>query len=171
MMARPGQKPTAIKHAALLVLIVLVVFLLDRWTKWLAVNKLFTGETIIALPGLLHFRLMRNTGMALGILADGGILNTILPVTVIIAGWLVLRVFQRTAYIQFAAALITGGFLGNLLDRIHLGYVTDMVFFPWMPWYICNLADIAITIGVVMLAISLLFRPKDWIRKNGGGAA
>lgn len=169
-MGKPIDKKY-IKHAALLFLIVPIVFLLDRWTKWLSITNLFAGETIIALPGLLHFRLMRNTGMALGILAGSRIVNTILPITVIAVGWFVLRMFQRTVYIQIAAALITGGFLGNLLDRIQLGYVTDMVFFPWMPWYVCNVADIAITIGVAMLAISLLFRPKDWVRKSAGGTA
>ena len=51
-----------------------------------------------------------------------------------------------------------------------LGYVLDMVYFPWMPWYVCNVADIAICAGIAMLMFSLLFRPADWTLKTEGRA-
>lgn len=55
-----------------------------------------------------------------------------------------------------------GGFLGNFLERLWHGWVLDMIYFPFLPWFVCNVADIAICAGVALLAGSLLFRPQDW---------
>ena len=66
------------------------------------------------------------------------------------------------APVLLAAGLIVGGFLGNFGERLLFGSVVDMLYFPWLPWFICNGADIAICFGVAMLVISTLFRPQDW---------
>jgi len=148
----------------------LSVFLLDRVTKLLALRHLIFGQSVTVLDGVLEWRLTHNQGMALGLLSGNAVAIIVLPVLVVAAGWLVMRQYRATRYTRLAAALIVGGFLGNLADRIIMGYVLDMIYFPWMPWYICNPADIAICAGVAMLVISLLFRPQDWRRKREGRA-
>ena len=142
-----------------------IVLAADRYTKHLAQASLTLGERIEVWPGLLSLQLSRNTGVALGILSNKPLLMVVLPLLAMVLGYLVLRRYRATRYTRVAVALVTGGFLGNFIDRIAVGYVPDMVFFPWMPWYICNVADVAITVGIALLAISLMFRPKDWILK------
>lgn len=122
----------------------------------------------VQLGSLVHFRLMHNTGMALGILSGVRWAGLILPIIVVACGWLILRRYRRTGFTLTASALIVGGFASNYIQRLFQGYVTDMIYFPWMPWYVCNVADIAICGGVAMLALSLLVRPQDWqeLRKD-----
>lgn len=148
--------------------ILVAVFALDRAAKALALRMLALGENVVVWPGVLELRLTHNPGIALGFLAGVPWALLLLPLLAVAAGWLLLRRYQPTRYIRVATALVAGGFLGNLTDRLLLGYVPDMVFFPWMPFYICNAADIAITAGIVMLAASLLLREGDWNLKTEG---
>lgn len=143
-------------------------FALDRLGKWLALQLLAPGARVEVWAGVLEWRLTRNSGMALGLFAGFPWLTAVLPVLMVLVGWLVLRRYPPTPYRRVAAALVLGGFLGNYLDRLTVGFVTDMVYFPWMPWYICNGADIAITLGVGMLILNLLLRPDDWLLKAEG---
>ncbi|NLI22178.1 MAG: signal peptidase II [Clostridiales bacterium] len=142
------------------------VFILDRLAKLLTLGNLAMGERLTLWRGVLEIRLTRNHGMALGLLSGYGIVNVALPVLVIALGWLAMRRYRLTALTRLATALVVGGFVGNLADRLTMGFVVDMVYFPWMPWYICNPADIAICAGVALLAVSLIFRPTDWRLKT-----
>ena len=151
-------------------LTVTFTFALDRLTKAIALAQLTLGARQTALAGVLEWRLTHNQGMALGFLSGRPVLIFVLPLLAILGGWLLLRQYRTTAFTRFALALVVGGFLGNMLDRALLGYVPDMIFFPWMPWYICNFADVAICIGVALLAVSLIFRPEDWRLKGEGDA-
>jgi signal peptidase II len=154
------------KSMVIFCLTALGVFVLDRITKMLAVAGLSFGANVTVVPGVLEWRLTSNSGIALGLLSGNAIAAMVLPVLVALAGWLVFRRYRFTRFTYAATALVVGGFLSNLLDRLLLGYVLDMVYFPWMPWYICNLADIAICVGVAMLIVSLIARPRDWVRKT-----
>ncbi len=144
----------------------LAAFALDRATKLLAIVNLSFQSVVRVLRGVLEWRLTRNDGMALGIFSGHTLAVLLLPAITVLVGWLALRRYRATTYIWVATGLVAGGFLGNLLDRLLFGFVLDMVYFPWMPWYVCNFADIAICAGVAMLAISLLWRPRDWVRKT-----
>lgn len=138
---------------------------IDSLTKWWATAAL-TGQGVTAIPGLLELRLTFNDGMALGIMSGGGIAIILLPLAVIGAGYFILRRYEPTLFVRTACGLILGGFLGNFIERLFKGYVVDMIYFPFMPWFVCNVADIVICAGVTMLAVSLLFRPKDWREKH-----
>ena len=106
--------------------------------------------------------LTRNDGMALGLFAGNRAAGMLLPLAVIFCGWLLLRRYRLTPFTQTACGLVLGGFLGNFLERLWHGWVLDMIYFPFLPWFVCNVADIAICAGVALLAGSLLFRPQDW---------
>ena len=138
------------------------VLMVDRVAKLATLSAFTLGEHIAFWPGVLEWRVIRNEGMALGLLSGQYIASLVLPVLVVLVGWLIMRRYCQTLYTRVAAGLVVGGFLGNLLDRLLMGFVLDMIYFPWMPWYVCNLADIAICFGVALLAVSLLFRPRDW---------
>lgn len=140
--------------------------ILDIASKLLASGLL--GEKTFSLGWLAEFRLTHNTGMAFGMLADSRLANILLPLTVILCGWLLMRRYRQTAFTRIAAGLVLGGFVGNFGERLLHGFVTDMLYFPWLPWFVCNVADICICFGVVLLAFSLLMRPQDWEEKANG---
>lgn len=142
------------------------VFGLDWGVKAWADATLKGQSSWQVIPHLLEFRYSQNRGMALGILSGNVLASLLLPLVAVAVWLLIFRKYQSTAYTRAASALMLGGFLGNFLDRLLLGYVVDMLYFPFLPWFVCNLADIAICAGVTMLAVSLLFRPQDWREKN-----
>ena len=142
---------------------------LDVGSKLWAVRSLEQAVTV--LPGILELRLSRNNGMALGLLSGNWLANLLLPLAVIVAGWLLMRRYCPTVFTRVAAGLIVGGFLGNFGERLLFGSVVDMLYFPWLPWFICNVADIAICFGVAMLVISTLLRPQDWRERRENDSA
>ena len=142
------------------------VMLADALTKALASVSLASIGDITVIGGLLELRLTHNSGMALGILSGNQAAIILLPLAVIACGAWLLRRYRLTAFTSAACGLVLGGFLGNFLERVIHGYVVDMVYFPFMPWFVCNFADIAICAGVALLSISLVTRPQDWSEKN-----
>ena len=136
-------------------------FAVKRWA-----SAVLTGSGLVPVAGLLELRLTHNDGMALGIMSGSTVAIILLPMAVIAVGWYMMRHYVPTGFTQTAMGLILGGFLGNFAERLFKGYVVDMIFFPFMPWFVCNIADIAICVGVLLLALSLLFRPGDWREKH-----
>ena len=144
-------------------MIALLAFALDAGSKVLA--ELFLQEQTMTFGWLLELRMTQNTGMALGILSDQALAGIILPLAAILCGWLMMRRYQITRFTAIACGLVAGGFVGNFAERLWFGYVRDMIYFPWLPWFVCNVADICICFGVAALAFSLLLRPQDWQEK------
>lgn len=143
-----------------------LVVLADRAAKLLAQHWMALGERIVWIGGLLELRYTHNTGMALGFLSGYTVAGIILPLAAVAAGVILLRRYRLSRWMRIAAALIFGGFAANFIDRVFFGYVVDMIYFPWLPFFICNLADVAITFGAVLTGASLLFRPGDWQPKR-----
>lgn len=144
-------------------IIALLAFALDAGSKVLA--ELFLQDRIMAFGWLLELRMTQNTGMALGILSDQALAGIVLPLAAILCGWLLMRRYHITRFTAIACGLVAGGFVGNFAERLWFGYVRDMIYFPWLPWFVCNVADICICFGVAALAFSLLLRPQDWQEK------
>lgn len=137
-----------------------IALALDGAGKGLAARLL--GDTILRLGEFLHLKLTRNTGMAFGLLSGSRWAGLILPLAVIACGCWVMRRYRPATLPSVACGLVLGGFLGNFGQRAIWGYVLDMLYFPWLPFFVCNVADIAICLGAVLLGISLLTRPQDW---------
>ncbi len=142
-----------------------LAWLMDYATKQLAGLYLST-ETVEVVPHFLVLSVTRNHGIAFGMLAGKDIALMVLPLAVILCGWLVLRKYRRTTFVNIAVGLVLGGFLGNYVQRIVSGYVLDMLYFPFLPWFVCNVADVLICLGIGLLMFSLLFRPQDWREKD-----
>lgn len=136
----------------------LLVFVADQVTKRLAEERVTPGERIDFL-GPLDLTLTFNDGIAFGLAGGGGILVILLSLIALVA----LGVFVAAApsgwQASVAGGLIFGGALGNLVDRVRYGEVTDFLLLPGWPAF--NLADIGITVGVVMLALIMIRRPKS----------
>lgn len=151
----------------------LFVVVLDQATKWLVMGAIAPFTVVEVLPNL-NLTLAFNTGAAFSFLADAGgwqrwlFAAFALIVTGVLVAWL-LRLRAREWATAVALALIIGGALGNLIDRVLLGHVIDFiqVWLPWIPlalfnpWPAFNIADSAITLGVVALIIHTLFAADD----------
>ena len=135
----------------------------DVASKW-ATNRFL--DHVVKLGKLLELRSIHNTGMALGIFNRYPLAGVLLPLAAILCWWWLMRRYQLTKFTYVSCGLIAGGFVGNYGQRILQGYVLDMIYFPWMPWFICNVADICICFGVALLAYSLFLRPQDWEEKT-----
>lgn len=144
--------------------ITLGVLAADQCSK-LAARRLTAPVTLI--PGLLGLRYAENTGMAFSLLSGKPWLLGMLSLLLIALGYLVLRRYRLGTPAAIAAMLMLGGALGNLLDRLFIGYVTDMIEVLLFDFAIFNLADTALTLGCVLMAWSLIFRPQDWSEKHG----
>lgn len=142
---------------------------LDAASKWLSARLL--GSQTVAVGRFVSLTLTRNTGMALGILQGSRLAGILLPLAVVACGFWLMRRYRTTPFTQTACGLVLGGFLGNFLQRLFQGYVLDMLYFPWLPWFVCNVADIAICFGAALLCISLLARPQDWQEKTSEDAS
>ena len=136
---------------------------LDAASKAMAAR--FLKDNPIRLAWLAELYLTRNTGMALGILSDHAAAGILLPAAAIVSGWLLMRNYRITRFTAAACGMVAGGVAGNFIQRLWQGYVLDMIYFPWLPGFVCNVADICICFGVAALAFSLLFRPQDWQEK------
>jgi signal peptidase II len=135
---------------ALAAALCVVVFVLDQVAKEIVTKHIVLGEQVNVL-GPLKLTLSHNEGVAFG-LADGGGVGLI-AITLIALG-IVLWLFSRDPTrpgMWVATGLLAGGAIGNLIDRIRHGHVTDFIELPhWPPF---NLADCGITCGVVILLV------------------
>jgi signal peptidase II len=134
---------------------VCAVVIFDRLTKNFFSGLLDLNESLSVVPHVLYFTLVHNTGIAFGFFKDCGIVFIIIPL--ILTGLLIYNVYyyrhsehlNRTYIVAFS--LILGGAIGNLIDRIFLGYVID--FIDFRIWPVFNVADSAITIGAAIILL------------------
>ncbi len=132
-----------------------VVFFLDRITKIAAVRNMSLGESIGILPKIFHITLVLNNGTAFGLMKGQNSALTVFMLLAVIAIIVYIMTHKLSGFfVSSALGLILGGALGNLFDRIRFGYIID--FLDFRIWPVFNIADSAITIGLVMLIWHLL---------------
>ncbi len=126
------------------------VLVLDRITKHLVVSGIAVGDVHKLIPGvsLVH---VRNSGVAFGLFAGGGALVLALTLAALAALVIYFLLHPRRRLLWLPTGLLVGGALGNLVDRLVNGSVTDFIKLPHWPAF--NVSDIAITVGVVALAL------------------
>lgn len=156
-------------------LLSLFVLVVDQWSKWMIELHLdhHTSQTVI--PDLLNFTHVQNTGVAFGLFAAKGSFSGTMALTALglaalgFVGyyfWLVPR-HDRTLLVSLA--LVIGGAIGNLLDRVMHGGVTDFidVYFGSYHWHTFNVADTAISVGIGLMILGT-FLHKDEDQSEGG---
>ena len=134
-----------------------VFVLLDQISKWAATAWLSYAEPVPVMP-LLNMTLLHNTGAAFSFLASAGgwqrwfftLIALAISIALVIWLW---RLPARERLTGAALALVLGGALGNLIDRVLYGYVVDFidVYYGSWHWPAFNIADSAITVGVALL--------------------
>ncbi|GAC1039911.1 signal peptidase II [Pseudomonas oryzihabitans] len=159
---REAQRFGALPWLALSVLVIL----LDQLSKAYFQNNLSLYQQVPVIPDLFSWTLAYNTGAAFSFLADHSgwqrwfFAGIALVVSVVLVVWL--KRLRNDTWTAIALALILGGALGNLYDRMVLGHVIDFILVHWrQEWRFpaFNVADSAITVGAIMLALDM-FRKK-----------
>jgi len=155
-----GALPELRRHWMRPAMTVLLVVLLDQLTKaqiWRALGPV-EGASRPLLGSWLSFTLVRNTGVAFGLFKDIPYFFTVTSVLISIGAIYFYRFHlpNDRLWVQLSIGLIVGGAIGNIVDRLRYGFVIDFVHVSWFPG-IFNLADSAITVGVLMLAGYLFF--------------
>ena len=137
--------------------VVSVVFF-DRLTKVFFSAVLQIGESLPVIKHAFHFTLVHNNGIAFGLFKDNGFVFLIIPaiaVFLLIYNVYYYHKFGELDWVYIVAfSLILGGAIGNLIDRITFGHVIDFIDFRIWPTF--NVADSAITIGVIIIAHRLV---------------
>ena len=156
-------RESALYRAGYLV-VSLAVLLLDQWTKGMVTRLFDVHQSRTIFPGLFDVTYVRNSGAAFGLFAsvDSSIkailLNSVAVLVFLVVSAYALRSSHRSVRLQIGFALILGGAVGNLLDRVRFGYVVDFLDFSISGhhWPAFNVADSAICIGVGLLFLDML---------------
>ena len=149
-------------------LLSLVVVIFDQWTKWLAETNLTFLEPVPIIEPFLNWTLAYNYGAAFSFLADAGgwqkwfFAGLALLMSLFLIGYLA-KAPRQAKLLSLGLALVLGGAVGNLIDRLLHGHVIDFIHVHYADvWHypIFNIADIGICIGVALIVIDMLFLEK-----------
>lgn len=140
-----------------MLLLVLFIILLDQIIKYFVSTNMFLGQSIPVLPQIFHLTYIQNPGAAFGILENQCYLFILIAAVLIVAViYFYKKIIQLSKLFQVGIALLFGGAIGNMIDRIFIGRVID--YMDFRIWPVFNLADIAIVSGCAIIAFNLLFK-------------
>ena len=140
---------------------------LDQLTKYFAVAHLKGIRTLPLIEEVFHLTYVENPGAGFGIFADYTWLLSVC--SAVIAACLIGYVLvKKPKHPLMLCALIflTGGAIGNLIDRVSLGHVVDFLDFTWINFPVFNVADCFVTVGAVLLAVYIVFYAEDSAEKQ-----
>lgn len=155
----------------LFAIVALSVVLADILSKYLVVQLLLPlGHSVTVIPYVLDFTYVENRGMAFGLLADNRWIFMIISV-VLLAVILFMIKYSQINHVLFlvSLAMIFGGGIGNMLDRIFLGYVVDFAEVTFIDFPVFNIADSVVVVGAILLAIYFIFFDKSFFVKKSDG--
>jgi signal peptidase II len=151
-------------------LITFAVIFLDQISKILIVRHIAEGSSVSVIGDLLYFRFIYNEGGAMGTFLGPPWIYAILTVLamVLIIRYIIITPIDKV-FSKISLALILGGAIGNLVDRLKAGKVVDFIdldipdipFLHLYRWFTFNIADAAITVGLILFGISVLFAKKS----------
>ena len=152
------------KNYFLFIGLALIILLLDQTSKWMAVNHIEAHESLSVIPGFFNLVLVNNRGMAFGIFSQtrsGFYYFFLLATTIGVTGVILFFFFwmkETQNWLTIGLSLILGGALGNLADRVRLGYVIDFLdfYFKGYHWPAFNVADSAVTVGTFWLLFNII---------------
>ena len=136
----------------------LLLLAADQLVKLWVVRHLELFETMALLPGFVELKYVQNTGGGWSLLSEHTWLLSLLTaliMAVVLA--LVLRRVVRHPLGLWSCTLVLAGGLGNLIDRLRLGYVVDMFNFQFMSYPVFNIADICVVAGMILCAVYYIF--------------
>lgn len=149
------------------IIIIILVVVIDQVSKYIVVKNIATNQMIPVIDHFFYLTLHKNPGGAWGIMQDGSLLFLIVIPFISIAV-VYFMVKSNSRFLRISLSLILGGAVGNYIDRLFAGKVTDFLLFyiGSYPFPIFNAADMAVTCGTILLAVYMLFIYKEPPKKN-----
>ena len=137
--------------------LIIIIVALDQWSKWAIKTSFQLYESKPVIQDVFHFTYVTNDGMAFGLSFPGG-KHVLLVMTILLTGFIVGFLWKEKdghPLVKYGLALILSGAIGNLIDRLFYGKVVDFldVMVGNFHWYIFNVADSAVTVGMVLFII------------------
>lgn len=139
-------------------LLVVVLLIVDQSSKSFF-RDVFQHEGVWmpVIPGILNFMYVENRGAAFGLFAGHQEIFVIIAALVVIASLIFLALYRHVSWIQATSiGLVIAGAIGNLIDRLLYGFVTDFIALAFIQFPVFNIADIAITLGCILFTLSIL---------------
>ena len=145
----------------------------DQLVKYLVRAHIPLGGNVPFIPRLLDLTYVQNTGAAFSMLRSHTWLLTLTSAVVVLAMcWLITKGFFKNRLGLFSAALVLAGGMGNLIDRVLFGFVTDMFQTTFMEFAVFNVADCCITVGVPLLFLYVwVYVGKEEKKEDGADGA
>ena len=145
-------------------ILVFILLAIDQFTKYLAVNKLMDKPAFVIINKVLEFDYLENRGVAFGMMQNQKwfiLLTTFILLSVVL--FLLLRLPENKKYIllHFVFTAIVAGGIGNMIDRLRLGYVIDFISFVLIDFPTFNVADCYIVCATIVLFIMFIFVYKE----------
>ena len=139
------------------VFMIIVILAIDQVTKYFAKSYLYPDKAKDFIKGFIEFRYAENTGVAFSMLSGGRIFFIILTAVVVIACLIYMYLkCQKNLWLYWTIGVLSAGAIGNLIDRIYLGYVVDFINPIFVDFAIFNIADCAVTLGAISLIAYLV---------------
>lgn len=152
----------------LMVLVVVGIVAADQFTKYLTVANIGLYQQVPAIPGLFHLTYVRNTGAAFSALEGMQWLFALifLAFTVALIWEFSKKRMPFTTPERWMIVAVYAGGLGNMIDRMRLGYVVDMIAVDFIDFPVFNVADCFVTCGCILLMIHLAFFNKEFWKEE-----
>ena len=153
---------------ALMALFAAGIVALDQWTKALTVANIALYQDVEFIPGLLQLTYVQNTGAAFSSFEGQQWLFALIFIifTAAIIWEYRKKSMAFSTFERFMIAAVYGGGLGNMIDRVRLGYVVDMIETTFIKFPVFNVADCFITCGCIALVVSLIFFNKEFWKEE-----
>lgn len=153
------------------IIIIILSVVLDQVSKYFAATYLTAIDTFPLIENILHFTYVENRGAAFGMLANNRWVFMIASVVGIlaIAGWLIVTK-PSSRWAQCALALIIGGGIGNMIDRVRLEYVIDFIDCRFIDFYVFNIADSCVCVGCAMVVLWVIIEEVKEHKKKKAAA-
>lgn len=145
------------------ILIVIVSVAVDQITKWYAVKYLTVVDTVPIIKDALHLTYVENTGAAFGIMKNSRwIFMTVSTAAIVIIAVVIYKYGRQYPFASICLSMILGGGIGNMIDRVVLGYVVDFIDFRLIDFAVFNGADSFVCVGAFLL---ICYLTADLIRE------
>ena len=142
-----------------------ILIIIDQAIKWISRTKLTKFESYPVIDGFFHFTYVENRGAAFGMLQNKTWFFVL--ITFVVVGYMIYFTKKNKNIdkkLTFVLSIITAGAIGNLIDRIWLGFVVDMFDFRGVWQFVFNFADICVVVGGILL-IFLIIKDKEILEK------
>lgn len=139
-----------------IVFLIIGIILIDQLSKFYIQETMTIGMSHPIITDVFHITYILNPGAAFGILENQRIFFIFIAIVMIfVVAYIYPKIPSNSSLLRLGVALLVGGAIGNVIDRVKFGYVVD--FFDFRIWPIFNIADITIVIGVTLIIYSMIF--------------